>query len=486
MKLAAAISAVALLSACGGSDDGTLVTTPGGNGAPTSSPGPSPTPPTSQTCSLSARKSFVLDAMQEFYLFPDELDAGINPAPFATVQDYIDALVAPARANGKDKGFSFIQSIAEEDAFFDSGSSAGIGVRLVFDGPDDRLFVSEAFEGAPGLQAGLDRGTEILAIGTTQDNLRTVSDILAQDGDFGVSDALGPTTAGTTRVFRIRNAGVTSVTTVTKTDYNLIPVSARYGSRILDNNGRRVGYINLRTFIDSADDQLRRAIAGFQQQGVRDLIIDFRYNGGGLVSTAELFGDLLGGAQSPFDIFSFTTYRPSKSSLNEQRNFMPRAQSVAPMKIAFIGTSSTASASELVINSMLPYIGEDNVALVGSNTFGKPVGQIGIDLTECDDRLRLVAFKTENRDREGGYFNGLADVLKRTCEAGDDLTHQLGDPQEESIATALTFLNGGTCAPISSGLRGQSAVRQRSAVRDTRMLSASEPSAVQRELPGAF
>src|SRR3546814_19645604 len=68
---------------------------------------------------------------------------------------------------------------------------------------------------------------------------------------------------------------------------------------------RGYGYLNLRTFIASADGQLTNAFADFRAQGVTDIIIDFRYNGGGLVSTANLMGDLLGAGRAG-QIFSQT------------------------------------------------------------------------------------------------------------------------------------------------------------------------------------
>ena len=63
-------------------------------------------------------------------------------------------------------------------------------------------------------------------------------------------------------------------------------------------------------------------------------------------------------------VFSQTVFRASKSVENDQHRFAPTAESIAPTRIAFIGTSSTASASELVINSMLPYLGT-NMTPVG-------------------------------------------------------------------------------------------------------------------------
>ncbi|HPV69303.1 MAG TPA: peptidase S41, partial [Sphingorhabdus lacus] len=157
----------------------------------------------------------------------------MSPASYTTVQDYIDALTATARAQGKDRFFTYVTSIQEENAFFSSGSTAGFGVRFAYQG--NRLFVIEAFEGAPALAAGLDRGTEILAIGTTGSNLVNVSDILATQGANGVTDALGPSTAGTSRVLRISNASGTRDVTVTKGNFNIDPLSTRYGVKTIDN-----------------------------------------------------------------------------------------------------------------------------------------------------------------------------------------------------------------------------------------------------------
>ncbi len=182
-----------------------------------------------------ARQDWVAAQMREWYLFPETLPDNLDPAPFTTVQAYLDALTATARAQRRDRFFTFITSIAEENAFFNSGATAGFGIRLSFDTPGRRLFVADAFEGAPALAAGIDRGTEIVAIGTTEGNLRTVSDIFAAEGGQGVSNALGPSTPGTTRVLRVTDAAGTRNLTVAKADFTIPPVSpasARESSRM--------------------------------------------------------------------------------------------------------------------------------------------------------------------------------------------------------------------------------------------------------------
>ncbi len=466
-------------TACGGGGDS------GGSGNPVTIPPtattPSPSPPPSSACSLRNRQDFAFSVLNEWYLFPETLPTSLDPTPYSSVQAYIDALTATARAQGRDRFFTYITSIAEENAFFASGATAGFGVRFAYQG--NRLFVIEAFEGAPALTAGIDRGAEIVAIGTSETNLVAVSDILASQGVNGVNTALGPSTAGTTRILRVTDASGTRNVAVTKADFTITPLSPRYGIRVIDNGGgQRVGYINMRTFISTADNQLRDAFADFRSQGITNFVIDFRYNGGGLVSTAELMGDLMGGNRAPSDVFSITRFRNSKSSNNETRRFRPQSQSVSPVKIAFISTGATASASELVMNSFVPHLGV-NAGLVGSNSFGKPVGQIALDQSACDDRLRVVAFAKDNASGQGDYFSGLAGTMRTTCAAADDISRPLGDPTEASLRTALDFIAGRSCTPVSAAAAKQAS--QEGKLRQVMPLP-ENPNVAQREVPGLF
>jgi hypothetical protein len=82
------------------------------------------------------------------------------------------------------------------------------------------------------------------------------------------------------------------------------------------------------------------------------------------------------------------------------------------VRIAFLTTGATASASEININTMAPWV---EIAIVGEDTFGKPVGQLAFDLQGCEDRLRLVAFRIENARGEGDYYDGLAATLPFAC-----------------------------------------------------------------------
>jgi len=156
---------------------------------------------------------------------------------------------------------------------------------------------------------------------------------------------------------------------------------------------------------------------------------------------------------------------------------------VDPVRIAFITTGGSASASEMTVNAMKPWA---EVAIVGSDTYGKPVGQSAFDLgNRCDLRLRLVTFRGINRDGEGDYYDGLASTLPFACAAGDDLSRPMGDPAEDSTAEALVWLGTGGCSP-GNVMEGVPAFQKPVAQVETRYPIPDHPTPAQVHLPGLF
>ena len=82
-----------------------------------------------------------------------------------------------------------------------------------------------------------------------------------------------------------------------------------------------------------------------------------------------------------------------------------------------------------------------NVALIGANTFGKPVGQVALDRSACDDRLRAIAFSIKNSANSDAYYDGLATAVRSTCAAADDVTKPLGNAQEASARPRFARAN---------------------------------------------
>lgn len=486
--LSIVLTAALFLSGCGGGG--------GGGGTTAVAPTPSPTPTPSQSCSLRDRQLWAEQQIREWYLFPDDLPANLDPEPYSTVNAYIDALTATARAQNKDRFTTYVTSITQENAYNASGQTAAFGIRLGYDSANRTVTILDSYETGPAFSAGLTRGVRITAVGDRSDNLVSVNDLFARGGSAAVSDALGPSTVGVSRVIRYQPlVGTETTVTVTKAEFNIPPVSPSFGTQIISSRGQSIGYINLRTFIASAETPLRDAFQRFRTAGVDRVVIDFRYNGGGLVSVAELMGDLMGRSRLPSDLFSRISFRPSKSSENSTHLFRDAPQSIAPRALAFITTGSTASASELVAAGMMPWT-RGNIAMVGENSYGKPVGQIAIDRTACDDRLRVIAFAVQNADGDGDYYTGLKSVFDRrgekTCIAQDTPSLAMGNPAEGQTAAALSVLNGATCTPISGSAGLISMVPDTDvpitgAVHFTgRMLPSSFPTPAQRDMPGLY
>lgn len=432
----------------------------GGKGIDTS-----PAPSGTTDCSATRLKSAVLDTARQWYLFPELLPSAPDPAAYATVDEFLNALTAEARAQGKDRFFSSTTSIAQENQLL-QGQTAGFGFTLLERAAPPGVAVGQVFAGSPAADAGFSRGDALLAIGESVATLQPIAQVLAAPG--GLEAALGASTSGLVRVLRWRTlAGIERTATLTKRNFGLDAVPAASVRVLTLAGGLRVGHLTLRSFVTDpvgsgqvADlAALREAFARFGAAGVRDVVIDLRYNGGGLVSIAALLLDLLAGDRAGQVAFE-TRYNSQQAARLETQRLATQPQTIAALRVAFVVTDRTASASELVINALAPYA---QTAIVGSRTFGKPVGQLAFDVGACDFRLRLVAFRSVNRNGDGDYYGGLPyagfDRLGgAACAASDDLSHEPGDPLEAMTAEALAWIgsptgqcSGGAIAAATSG-----------------------------------
>lgn len=426
-------------------------------------------------CSAATEKNFVLNVARDAYLFLDLLPASVDVSRYASAADLLDVLTATARAQKKDRHFSYLTTPAAEQQFFQEGTSIGFGIGTGLR-EIDHLYVTQVFAGSAAAEAGFSRGDEILAIGTDAANMVTVASLVAANE---LSNAFGPAQAGIQKTLQVlTQAKTTADRTLVKRAYSIDPVPEY---KIIERTGLTpIGYVNLRSFISPAEAPLHAAFRAFQAANVTDIIIDLRYNGGGLVSVAETLAGLLSSGRGGQPMYSS---RYNSRHTNDQRTilFSNDADAVPSVNIAFIATGGTASASELVINILEPYA---NIAIVGATTYGKPVGQFPFDQTGCDVRLRLIAFKNVNRDNEGDYFDGLPDAAfsGEFCAASDDITKPQGDTAEVSMATALHWFDNNAC-PLPA-LR--STTRLLTKLGDQEYPMPARPTLTQIHLPGTF
>jgi hypothetical protein len=422
LKVVTALSGAALsavLVACGG----------GGSSAANSTP----------ACTAAAQKQAVAGLMQQWYLFNDEPEQqqkypGLDPADFGTPDALLDFL--RYRPEQFDRGFSFLTTAAEDQQFFGEGQFIGFGFGSKFaDAPANAdLRLTQVFADSPAAAAGLARGFRILAI-----DGRSVEAINQAEG---LGAALGPADIGVTRTFSVRDSdGIEFDVDLAKA---LVTIDPLPYSTVFDLGGTPVAYLDLRTFVSTADAKLEAAFADFEAAAVTALVVDLRYNGGGLVSTAQRLADLIAGFVAAGEVQSQTLFSSANSEFNAVTRFTRRSNSLTLLQqVVFITTESSASASELVINALRPHMA---VALVGSATFGKPVGQSALGFCSGERLLRAVTFEVVNALGEGEFFDGLA----ADCALADELAVPIGDPQEASLAGALHFVTNGSCPPVAA------------------------------------
>ncbi len=458
-RIAVSLGALALsLAACGSSSNGEQV---------------------SGACTVAAENSALLATAKDWYLYQDLLPASIDPNGYAKPQAFLDAITANARAQQKDREWSFLITNEAAQQYFTAGQSAGFGLGLVIDATSNHLLVQQVFGGSPADQAGFKRGDDILEIGKDAVSLVPMGILLSTT--TGLSDVLSAPTPGTKRYFEVQPVtGTVVVRSPASALYDLDPVV----SQIIP--GTQVGYVHLRTFVTTAEDRLRTAFADFRAAGVQDIIMDVRYNGGGLLSTAKVLGSLLHPTASDLMYrFAFNAKHPDQST---PQNFTSERSGIGNVRrVAFITTGDSASASELVPNALAPYLGT-NVAIIGDRTYGKPVGQRNSDLGSCADSLFLISFALHNKDGYGDYYGGLpaAGFAGTSCQAADDLTHEQGDAAEDSTQKALAFATTGSCgsAPIAPAVLPGAL---RAALRTSAsLLRPAEPTPAQRDIPGLY
>ncbi len=385
-------------------------------------------------CSTDGQKQFVLDNLYTWYLWNDLLPASLNIADYATAEELVSQVTTtygPQGTNGPIDLFSGVGSLAADSQFFGEGKFEGFGFSWRFvDQAQTDFRLTRTFSGSPADLGGLGRGQQVLSL-----NGRTVAEIAANEGISAFFDA------NETITFEVQPvAGAVFTSAITKDIVTIDPIPQW---RVIDmGNGRSVGYMELSTFISTADAEFDTVFQAFRNANVSEVIIDLRYNGGGLVSTAERLGDYLGGFVAQNLLFSSTEFNADRAAQNNSNRFLSLlGNSINLSQLVIVASRGTASASELVTNGMIPHV---NVAIVGDRTYGKPVGQIGLEF--CDKILRPTSFRVANADGVGDYFDG----LPVDCAADDDLSVAVGDDLDPNMVAAMSYLNTGACPVLST------------------------------------
>jgi carboxyl-terminal processing protease len=430
---------VAGLSACGGGGGGS--STASDNVAPPPPPPTSVYPPSStlaNVCTVEGEKKFVRSYLDEKYLWYREIPT-VDASLYTDVVKYFKALlVTTPDANNLPKDqFSFAIPIADADSV-STGVNVGYGIEWARDA-QSRLRVAQIMPGSPAADAGMARGGYMA--GVIDYNVNSwYPNKAGAFVQFNYSD----TPAATPRVIRLDARTVQDES---------VPLT----STVTSPGGKRAGYIAFSAHSQGAQDKLIAAARTLQSNGIRELVLDMRYNSGGYLYIASTLAAMVTGPQADgkvFEALRFNDKRAAESANNTYRfaNKVEYGETTYPaghalprlnLKRVYVLTSAdTCSASESVINSLR---GVDvDVVLIGKSTCGKPYGFTRKN--NCALSYYPIEFQGTNHKGFGDYSAGFAP----TCSGSDDLDHALGQSQEGLLSSALYHLDRGSCAPVTA------------------------------------
>ncbi|SFV67199.1 Carboxyl-terminal protease [hydrothermal vent metagenome] len=204
----------------------------------------------------------------------------------------------------------------------------------------------------------------------------------------------------------------------------------------------KVGYLRLDSFLGDGRilAQIDNSFDNFKKESIKKLVIDLRYNGGGSVYLASKLLDKLVINKENQTQFTLA-WNEAYKNRNQKYVFDYSPNSLDLKEILFLTTQNTASASELIISAMKPYLPEEDIVIVGDRTDGKPVGMNG----EYDGNYYyfLINFVVKNSLGFYDYFNGLE--VTSGCNIADDPFHEMGDPKEAMLKSALKYIDSGSC-----------------------------------------
>ncbi|WP_138093713.1 S41 family peptidase [Sphingobacterium daejeonense] len=381
-----------------------------------------------------------------------------------------EEVFAALRKDAPDDRFSFVDRAGTVSEEIQQGVYKETGITPIYISVTDQnnntetnLYVKVVQKGSPAEKAGLIRGMKILSINgdskidydtDEKQDFKNFYKVMTGEGALElVVQAAGET--GTKKI------------TVSAAAYNIDPILIK---KIFTVNRKKVGYLFYTSFVNVFSNSkpnayynaMLDAFKEFETANIDELVVDLRYNGGGSTSSAEFMANLIAPvAAGKGKMYDYKVNKNlAEAGWNDNSNPEAPFQSVNFNKtnslnlprVYFLGTTSTASASELVINVLKPYMTVELITTNGRGTYGKPVGFFGWPTVNGYADLYITSFQMNNKDGYGDYFSGLTGQKK---DARDGFLTQLGDESESLLAAALDHIATGSYSARASARRSK-------------------------------
>jgi C-terminal processing protease CtpA/Prc len=361
-----------------------------------------------------ARNEFY-ELMKEWYFWYDKMP-DVDVEDYDTPEELLEAL----RYLQYDR-FSYIASKTEFENVV-QGKYIGHGFGYSFDS-EGNPWIIFVFKDSPLYPEGVRRGWRMVRVNgqvISQSNIGTIFG----DSKEGVENTIEFLTPSDSTVI------------ITSAKKEIQKNTVLY-SDTLHVAGKIVAHLVFEGFREPSVNELADAFGFFKNVGANEMILDLRYNPGGLTSVATLLGSLISGENTDNKLFFKYLHNDKKTSHDKEATFAKEPNSLNLQSLIVITSRSTYSASEIIINGLKPYL---NVVTIGDATGGKPVGMYVWYSDYADYAFVPISFKIINANGEGDYFEGI--LPDASCE--DDITRQFKDREETCLEEAIYYLTTGS------------------------------------------
>lgn len=422
-------------------------------------------------CSLEAQRLWLEAWMRDWYFWYQSVPAVPMQSPGVLgPQDAMRAHFKSMLFQGSDNlpadRWSFVEDSERYQQYYGVGMNLGFGLSVAGQAEDPlplriRWVEPRSAAGAAGLQ----RGDIIVSMQSRP------AQFWKQTNDFSV--LLANTVGDRLELEVLTDLGTRRVELVA----SLYPVTSVFVPAVestwLGSDGRRAGYVFLKDFIDASMEPLGRALDELASRGIRDLILDLRYHGGGRLDLATRLASSFAPQSLRGEVFAELVYNDKHAGAIQVERFGDPAPlpKLELDRLVVLTGPRTCSASEVLINGLKSRSASLQVVSVGGKTCGKPFGFHPADA--CGLQYHAVNFMVRNARGQASELDGMTP----DCVAGDDYQTPLGRAGDPLVESARYWLSYGRCpTPVQS----QAATPRKSAAQTLGVQDGDAPRAMYR------
>ena len=406
-------------------------------------------------------RQWIEETMQANYLWAEDMPVIENEDDyFKEPQAFFKSLLSKNALNGKGDKYSYMEEDPKapqqesRSQMLDRTSTYGMEFELTNDptGTTNHIHahVLYVLDGSPAQQAGITRGDWLSSVDGQR--ITTSNYQLLKNG--------GSIKVARTRIYSTelgytwQPADTLNLAASITMEINPFLIDTLYQVE-----GQRIAYLMYNEFStgpenkgteETYNEQMKAIFANFKAQQPDALILDLRYNNGGYLQCAQALGSLIAPASALGKNFVNLQFN---AKANPQKKAYPLLESYAEAnldlgKVYILTTSHTASASEALINGLIPYMGKENVILIGERTEGKNVAMTAFRNETYGITLWPVVAYTSNAEDFSDYGDGF-EPTHELKERNIVDWYPLGDIREYLLKNAISLITTGSIADNS-------------------------------------